>query len=115
MKLFKRQISALTALVLLIFVSAPAFAQQTPTGSGLSISPTLSQFTIKPGASEKLDIKLKNVTVNDINAQAYINDFTSDGTTGNPKILNDPNKVSPNSIFFLFVTNKIKRNSFFIY
>jgi hypothetical protein len=69
-----------------------------PKGSGLSISPTLSQFTIKPGESQKLDLKLKNVTVSDINAQAFVNDFIADNDTGNPQIITDPNKTTPNSI-----------------
>jgi hypothetical protein len=73
-------------------------AQQAPTGSGLSISPTISEFTIKPGESNIVKITLKNVTVDSVVAQGVINDFTSDGVTGNPKIITDPNFVSPNSI-----------------
>lgn len=95
---FKRLTVVLVAFVLLAGVSGPVFAQEAPMGSGLSISPTLSQFTIKPGQSEKLDIKIKNVTVGNITAQAYVNDFTADNTTGNPKIITDPNNVTPNSI-----------------
>ncbi|MBI4033446.1 hypothetical protein HY379_00425 [Candidatus Saccharibacteria bacterium] len=83
----------------MVFVSVlPAAAQETKTGSGISISPTLSEFTLKPGAADKLDINLKNITQNKITAQASINDFEADNVTGNPKIITDPNQVSPSSI-----------------
>lgn len=96
---FKRFLAAVTASAVLVFSMLPmASAQQTPSGSGLSISPTLSQFTLKPGQADKLDITLKNITQNKINAQAYINDFTSDGRTGNPQIITNTNQASPNSI-----------------
>lgn len=83
----------------LVLVSVlPVSAQQNPTGSGLSISPLLSEFTLKPGQADKLDINLKNITLNKITAQASIADFESDGVSGNPKIITDPNHISPNSI-----------------
>lgn len=83
--------------VLFVVVAAPAKAQQEP-GSGLSITPLLSEKTIEPGGADKLDISIRNVTSNRITAQATIYDFESDNTTGNPKIIIDPNKSSPNSI-----------------
>ncbi|HEY5549651.1 MAG TPA: hypothetical protein VIK37_00365 [Candidatus Saccharimonadales bacterium] len=75
----------------------PANAQN-QTGSGLSISPVLSEFTLKPGQADKLDINLKNITLNKITAQASVADFESDGVSGNPKIIAEPNHISPNSI-----------------
>lgn len=93
----KRLITAATVLTLVIVSALPATAQ-TPTGSGLSISPTLSEFTLKPGQADKLDINLKNITLNRITAQASTADFESDNVSGNPKIITDPSHVSPNSI-----------------
>lgn len=79
-------------------MSLPAAAATQKTGSGISISPTLSQFTIKPGQSASLSITLKNITVDDIIAQAAIYDFRSDNSTGNPQIITNPSQVSPNSV-----------------
>ena len=95
-----RIVKQLTALVVLVFAVAvvTTSAQQSQTGSGLSISPTLSEFTLKPGEADTVDITLKNITVGDIIAQAYLNDFAADNETGSPKIIVDPNKQSPNSI-----------------
>lgn len=89
------------AAIALVFIAVsvlPAAAQQNPTGSGLSISPTLSEFILKPGQADKLDINLKNITLNKIMAQATVYDFESDNVSGNPKIISDPNRISPNSI-----------------
>ncbi len=87
----------LVAISLPILLTAVATAQ-TPTGSGLSISPTLSEFTLKPGQADKVDITLKNITVNPLNAIATINDFESDNSTGNPQLISDTEEPSPNSI-----------------
>jgi hypothetical protein len=67
-------------------------------GSGLSISPTISQFTISPGGNANVKITLKNITVDDVTAQGFVNDFTADGTTGNPKILTNATQPTPTSI-----------------
>lgn len=83
---------------LLLLVVTSAFAQQTTPGSGLSISPVLSEFEIQPGQASKLDITLKNITGGDILAQAFVNDFTSDNETGNPQIITDTSKKNPSSI-----------------
>lgn len=84
-------------LVLILLVS-PVYAQQKP-GSGLSIQPTLSPFTLKPGQGTNLTITLKNITSNDITAQASVKDFKADDNlTGTPQILPDSNEPSPHSI-----------------
>jgi len=90
-----------TITLLMLATSAPASAQSTnglPTGSGLSITPTVSEFTINPGGTETVKITLKNVTVDNVTAVAYLNDFVADNSTGNPKIITDPKVHSPNSI-----------------
>lgn len=94
----RKLLAGLTALVLLASAAPFAQAQTTTTGSGLSISPTVSEYSIKPGASASLNITLKNVTVDDVVAKGIVNDFQSDGVTGNPKIITDPKVISPNSI-----------------
>lgn len=88
---------ALLALALPVLFGTLVSAQS-PTGSGLSISPTISEFTLKPGQADKIDITLKNITVNPLNAIASINDFESDNSTGNPQLISDNEDPSPNSI-----------------
>lgn len=92
----------ITALIcgLLVFSLAPfVFAQQSnPSGSGLSISPTITQLTINPGGSNHVNITLKNITVDDVVARGEVNDFKADNNTGNPQIITNSNTVSPNSI-----------------
>ena len=97
----KRLLVAISCLALLLSISPMALAQNangTQTGSGLSISPTISQFTITPGGTDSVKITIKNITVDDVTAQGFVNDFTADGTTGNPKILTNDTEPSPNSI-----------------
>lgn len=101
MQKLRRLVAALSCLLLLLAMSPAAIAQQSnglPTGSGLSISPTVSEFTLKPGASANLTITLKNITVDDVTAVGAVNDFTSDNSTGNPKIITNSSTPGPNSI-----------------
>jgi hypothetical protein len=101
MQKLKRLFTAAICLLVLFAIIPSASAQQSnglPTGSGLSISPTISEFTLKPGAATKITITLKNITVDDVTAKGVVNDFTSDGSTGNPRIITNTNTPSPNSI-----------------
>lgn len=94
----KRLLAGLISLLLIAAAVPLVSAQTAPSGSGLSISPTISEFTIKPGDSNHVTITLKNITDGDVTAQGVVNDFESDNITGNPKIITDPNIQSPNSI-----------------
>jgi len=97
----KRLLAAISCLALMLAATPIATAQNAngaPTGSGLSISPTISQFTINPGENADVKLTLKNITVDDVTAQGFVNDFTADGTTGNPKILTNETQPTPNSI-----------------
>jgi hypothetical protein len=94
----KRLIAGFSAVALLLINTFPAAAQQDKSGSGLSISPTLSEMTLKPGQADTLDITLKNITSNNITAQASIYDFESDNNTGSPKILGESKGDNPHSI-----------------
>ncbi|MBX4201629.1 hypothetical protein KW803_01905 [Candidatus Saccharibacteria bacterium] len=101
MQKIKTVILAVFSLVLLIAAPLVVNAQTTTgttTGSGLSISPTISEFTLKPGASANVTITLKNITVDKVVAKGVVNDFTADNATGNPKILTNSTTPSPNSI-----------------
>jgi hypothetical protein len=97
MSKIKITLAALTA-VMLLALSSLALAQNTPSGSGLSISPTLSELTMQPGGSDHVSITLKNITVDDVIAKGIVNDFKSDNSSGEPQIITDPNQTTPNSI-----------------
>jgi hypothetical protein len=84
----------------LVYLITPAsYAQQAaPSGSGLSISPTVSQLNIKPGGTNHVDITLKNITVDDVIAKGEVDDFKADNNTGNPQIITNSKEPTPNSI-----------------
>jgi hypothetical protein len=92
-------ITAILGAFLVYFFTPFSYAQQAaPSGSGLSISPTVSQMTIKPGGTNHVDITLKNITVDDVVAKGEVDDFKADNNTGNPQIITNSNVQSPNSI-----------------
>jgi hypothetical protein len=99
MQKIKRVFVALAA-GLIVFTAAPigSAQQANPSGSGLSISPTISQLTIKPGGTNHVDITLKNITVDDVVAKGEVDDFKADNSTGNPQIITNSTTPSPNSI-----------------
>ena len=90
------------AIVLFALVPILAFktagAQTNQGGNGLSVTPTRFEFVIERGASELVDIQIKNVTDRDILAKAFLNDFEPDGNTGNPKLIIDSAEQSSSSI-----------------
>lgn len=98
---YKKFLAPLICLVLLFATISPFASAQQPasaSGSGLSISPTISEYTIKPGDAASVTITLKNITVDNVTAQGFVNDFTADNNTGNPKILTNSTGPNPNSI-----------------
>ncbi|MDQ2973341.1 MAG: hypothetical protein M3Q79_02580 [bacterium] len=89
--------SAVLALSVLVPIATLA-QQETTTGSGLSISPTRTDLVVNPGTSADLTISLKNVTGGNVTAKAFINDFESDGVTGEPKLIVDETQEVVGSI-----------------
>jgi hypothetical protein len=55
-------------------------------GSGLNLSPTRHELKVAPGGKDVIKISLTNVSGQNVIAKVEINDFTSDGDTGQPKI-----------------------------
>ena len=108
MQKIKQLFAAILGVILLASSFPAAYAQTqpagTPSGSGLSIAPTISEFTIKPGGSQNITITLKNITVDNVVAQGVVNDFVSDNSTGNPRIITDTSIKNPNSLRN-FITN----------
>ena len=67
-------------------------AQNNTGGSGLLISPTRTEISGQPSEKKTFSITVKNVTNGNVKAQAFVNDFESDGSTGTPKIIVDETK-----------------------
>lgn len=83
--------------VLSVSYSLVTAQQSSDSASGLQISPTRTEVTVKPGASDEVTITLKNVTSGNIMAKPEINDFEADNDTGTPRLLTGDSK-SPYTI-----------------
>lgn len=102
-------IKRVASLVSIIVLSAglfqlPVLAQEQKGSSGLNISPTRAELQVEPGKSDTIHLSIQNVSGTDIEAKVTINDFESDGITGEPKLLPDSQQDSPTSIR-KFITN----------
>lgn len=73
-------------------------AQDATAGSGLRISPTRTDLSIVPGDSRTITQSVKNVTSSPVTVQPALNDFESDGVTGEPRLIGDPNQISAYSL-----------------
>ncbi len=90
---------AITLLMVTAMIIRPVVAQENATsGSGLRVSPTRSELSIVPGDSRQIVQTVKNVTQSPVTVQPALNDFESDGVTGQPKLISDPNEVSAYSL-----------------
>lgn len=94
---FRKIAAGLLTLGLVVLPAAPAGAQQ-ENGSGLSISPTRTELSIKPGEAGTVSITIKNVTKGAVTAKALVNDFEADNETGEPRLITDDTKQSAASI-----------------
>lgn len=84
----------LIAVVFLITNSLISAQNQDDPASGLQISPTRTEVTVKAGSTETISVTLKNVTGGNIIAKPEINDFESDNNTGTPRLITDNNQKS---------------------
>jgi hypothetical protein len=67
-------------------------------GGGLRVPPGPLQFDIYPGESKSFEIPVRNITPSPLSVKMEVNDFQSDGATGDPVIVfND--KADPNNPF----------------
>lgn len=97
---FKRVFTAVLATMLLVSTLAVTRAVQAQDtgGSGLRISPTRSELSIVPGDSREITQTVRNVTQSPVTVQPVLNDFESDGVSGEPKLVGDPAEVSRYSL-----------------
>lgn len=86
MSLIRRLALVSGVLLFVMAFSLPVKAQQ-GTGNGLQITPTRTELQVNPGEVKTFSITVKNVTQADVVAQITLNDFESDGLTGEPKII----------------------------
>jgi len=93
-----------SVLVCLSAAAIPLKAQQEGTGNGLQISPTRTELLqVNPGEVKTFTISVKNVTQAPVIAKATLNDFESDGTSGEPKIIVENNRERPPSSLEPFI------------
>ncbi len=96
---WRRIAAVMAAIILVITFNFGAFAQESPRGgSGLNISPTRTELVVDAGKTTSFKINISNVSGQDITAKVYINDFESDGQTGEPKIIIDNDKQLATSV-----------------
>jgi hypothetical protein len=82
--------SILGGLFLIVMSVLPASAATTPTsvGSGLKISPVVTNLTVDAGQTQDVIVYVQNVTSATITVQALVNDFTDNNNeTGTPDLL----------------------------
>jgi hypothetical protein len=99
MSLVRRILMLMSMLVLMGIPTLTATAQESEEGgSGLQISPIRNRLTILPGETKTITISVKNVTQGNLVAKVSLNDFESDGVSGEPKILIDTKERTANSL-----------------
>lgn len=100
----RKVISSVTVLfsiaLLLITGTGPVFAAKAGSGGdGLRISPVRSDLTIKPGASDTVDVYVTNLTDASADLKAVIDDFTAgNDESGTPNILLNGEKAPTHSL-----------------
>lgn len=96
-----KRASVFVLILAVIFTPAIIGAQDSNTttgGNGLQIAPTRTELGLLPGESKVFSIDVKNITSGELQAEVSINDFESDGVTGNPQVFVDTSKRSPTTI-----------------
>lgn len=96
-KRFSIAIMSLVAVLALFATTLPINAQDT-SGSGLRISPTRTDLSLVSGDSREIIQTVKNVTQNPVTVEPVLNDFESDGVTGEPNLIGDPEQISAYSL-----------------
>ncbi len=98
---FKRISAAVVALLLIAALSAAGTLNaqdSSQSGSGLRISPTRSELNLVPGDSRVIVQTVKNVTSADVIVEPLLNDFESNGVTGEPLLIGDQDDISAYSL-----------------
>lgn len=94
LKTISKLVLAFGAILVLCLSSLPRVSAQSPGASGLSVSPTRNEITLKPSEEQSFTITLKNITSGPVTATPEVNDFEADNATGNPKIIKSNTPLS---------------------
>jgi len=101
MKFFKKSLVFVAVFIIMggtfVNLSSNSYAQDAA-GSGLRVSPTRAELTIDPGKSKEIVQTVKNVTSNPVLVTPTLNDFESNGVTGDPVLVSDPQTISAHSL-----------------
>jgi hypothetical protein len=97
---YKRVFAVFAACLILTAFSGLKLVQaQQPGGSGLQISPTRTELSVNPGEVKEFSIVVKNVTQGDVSVKTFLNDFSADNISGEPKLIVDEGQPrSPSSL-----------------
>jgi hypothetical protein len=78
-------------------------------GTGLKISPTRLDLTIKPGETKTVKIQIQNMTGAPVNVRGLVNDFIpGSDESGQPKIVLDDSEDTPTNSFVTLVSDVTK-------
>lgn len=84
---------SLSLLACCLLTGGPALAATTGVGQALEIAPPIVTLTVNPGQVINTQIKLRDITKDNLLVTNEVNDFVAAGEDGTPKILlnSDPN------------------------
>lgn len=85
-------------LLMAIFLTTNLTAQQEEPGNGLRVTPVRQELTLANGQNESYQIEITNVSGGELTVVAIVNDFESDGVSGQPRLLTRPEESSPFSL-----------------
>ena len=92
----KRLVTMSLCLLVVYLGAGTGFAQQG--GSGLAVYTTRTELSLLPGEQKDFKIPIKNTTQGPITVKVFVNNFMSDGVTGQPRIITDDSEPNPNSV-----------------
>ncbi len=102
MRRISRSILTILASVF-IALQLGAMSATAQSGNGLRISPTRQELVVERGEATSFDVTVENISDQPVIARSAINDFESDGVSGDPRIIVDADVVTDNSIRDLLV------------
>ena len=91
-------VGLILALALSGVIASTVTAQEEEPGNGLRISPVRQELILAQGQEEQYEIEITNVSGGPLTVVSVINDFESDGESGQPRILTGANESSPFSL-----------------
>lgn len=91
-------LASFLALIFTVGIGGIAHAVDTGSGQALEIAPPLVNLKADPGETVKTEIKIRDIAKTQLLVTGEVNDFTSQGEEGIPKVDVDAEERSPYSI-----------------